>query len=172
MQATDVLPLLALLRHGRDSSWTVRSLAAELRFPPAAVQRSLTRLGETPVYEPKRRRISRSAAMELLEHALPFLAPARLGGPTRGVRTAWAAPVLSGRFGPTDDLPPVWPSPEGEARGLTVDPLHAAAVALATSDPWMYEMLALIDGIRLGDARVRGVARELLRERLEQAAAA
>jgi hypothetical protein len=172
MQAADLLSLLALLRRGRDASWTVRSLANELSLPPAAVQRSLARLGETPVYDPARRRIDRSAALELLEHALPFLAPARLGGPTRGIRTAWAAPVLSGRFASTDEQPPVWPAAVGDARGLAVEPLHAAALELARSDPWMYDMLALIDGIRLGDARVRGVARELLHERLARAAAA
>ncbi len=163
---------MTLLRHDRDSSWTVRSLAGELHLPPAAVQRSLARLGETPVYDAACRRVDRSAALELLEHALPFVAPARLGGPTRGVRTAWGAPVLAGRLAPTDEPPPVWPAPEGDARGLTVEPLHPAVVALAASDPWMYEMLALIDGIRLGDARVRSVARELLRERLAVAAAA
>ena len=32
-----------------------------------------------------------------------------------GKLTAWAAPVLSGRFAPTDELPPVWPAPEGDA---------------------------------------------------------
>jgi hypothetical protein len=166
MQAADLLPLLGLLRRDRDTSWTVRSLAHELHLPPAAVQRSLARLSETPVYDAPRRRVDRSSAMELLEHALPFLAPARLGGPARGLRTAWAAPALSGRFAPTDELPPVWPAAEGDARGLAVEPLHPAAVALAASDPWMYEMLALVDGVRLGDARVRGIAREALRERL------
>lgn len=171
MQPPDLLPLLALLRHTPDTSWTVRSLARELHLPPAAVQRSLARLSETPVYDAARRRVSRSAAMDLLEHALPFLTPTRLGGPTRGVRTAWAAPVFSGRLAPTDDPPPVWPSPEGESRGLAVDPLHPAVVALATDDPWMYDMLAIVDGIRLGDARVRGIARELLHERLTQASA-
>ncbi|MBS1869449.1 MAG: hypothetical protein JSS99_07270 [Actinobacteria bacterium] len=129
-------------------------------------------MGETPVYDAARRRIDRSAAMELLTHALPFVAPARLGGPTRGVRTAWAAPVLADRFAPTDELPPLWPAPEGDARGLTVEPVHPAVVELAANDSWMYDMLALIDGIRIGDARVRGVARELLNERLAQAAAA
>ncbi|HMJ01372.1 MAG TPA: hypothetical protein VK506_00440 [Conexibacter sp.] len=171
MQAANLLPLLALLRRGRDARWTVRSLAAELRMPPAAVQRSLARLGETPVYDAARRRVDRSSAIELLEHALPFVAPVRLGAPTRGVRTAWAAPVLSGRFAPTDELPPVWPAPEGDVRGLSVAPLHPAAVEIARGDPWMYEMLALVDGVRLGDVRVRGVARELLHERLAQAAA-
>lgn len=172
MQPGDLLPLLALLRHDRDTSWTVRSLASELHLPPAAVQRSLARLGETPAYHPTRRRVSRSAAMDLLEHALPFLAPTRLGGPTRGVRTAWAAPVLASRFAPTDDPPPVWPAPTGDSRGPAVEPLHPAAVAVATDDPWMYDMLAVLDGIRLGDARVRGIARELLHERLAQTPAA
>jgi len=32
----------------------------------------------------------------------------------------------------------------------------------------MYEMLALVDGVRVGDARVRGVVKELLRERLAE----
>lgn len=171
VQPPDILPLLALLRHDRSTSWTVRSLARELHLPPAAVQRSLARLSETPVYDAPRRRVSRSAAMDLLEHALPFLVPAHLGGPARGIRTAWAAPVLSGRLAPTDDPPPVWPSPEGDSRGPAVEPLHPAVVALAADDPWMYDLLAIVDGIRLGDARVRGIARELLYERLTQATA-
>jgi len=166
MQPSDLLPLLGLLRRAPDQEWTVRSLADELHLPPAAVQRSLARLDETPAYDATRRRVNRSATEELLRHALPFVAPARIGGPTRGVPTAWAAPALSGRFGPVDELPPVWPAAKGEVRGLAVEPLHPAAVNLARSDPWMYEMLALLDGIRLGDARVRGVAQKVLHRRL------
>jgi hypothetical protein len=173
MRPGDLLPLLGLLRHApSDPTWTVRSLADELHLPPAAVQRSLARLGETPAYDAVRRRANRSATEELLMHALPFVAPARLGGPTRGVPTAWAAPVLSGHFGPVDELPPVWPAPEGEVRGLAVEPVHPAVVDLAGSDPWMYEMLALLDVVRLGDARVSGIAQELLSDRLAKAAGA
>jgi hypothetical protein len=35
-------------------------------------------------------------------------------------------------------------------------------------DPWLYEMLALVDGIRVGDARVRGEAADLLQARLAE----
>lgn len=166
MRGNDLLPLLGLLRQTSESPWTVRSLADELHLPPAAVQRSLARLDETPAYDAVRRRVNRSATEELLRHALPFVAPARIGGLTRGVPTAWAAPALSPRFGAVDELPPVWPASKGKVRGLAVEPLHPAAVDLARSDPWMYEMLALLDGVRVGDARVRGVAQELLHERL------
>lgn len=167
MDDRDVLSLLGLLRHGSKPNWTVRSLARELRVPPASLHRSLARLGETPAYDATRGRINVSATMELFEHALPFVAPASLGAPTRGVPTAWAVLPLSDAIGAVGD-PPVWPSSAGEVRGRAVQPLHPAAISLATSDPWMYEMLALVDGVRVGDARVREVAKELLRERLAE----
>jgi hypothetical protein len=136
------------------------------------IQRSLARLDETPVYDAARRRVNRSATADFFEHALPFVAPGSLGAPTRGVPTAWAAAPLSRAIEEAGDLPPVWPSAEGELRGREVQPVHPAAVSFVKSDPWMYEMLALVDGIRVGDARVRGVAKELLRERLADGEAA
>ncbi len=53
-------------------------------------------------------------------------------------------------------------------RGLAVDPLHEGALHAARADPWLYEMLSLVDGVRIGDARVRGVAAELLHARLAE----
>jgi DNA-binding transcriptional MocR family regulator len=166
VRSRDVLPLLGVLRHGSDQTWTVRSLADELHLSQTAVQRSLARLGETPAYDAQHRRVNWSATMDLFGYALPFVAPASLGAQTRGVPTAWAAPPLSDALAAGGALPPVWPSSDGEVRGLAVTPLDAAALSLAASDPWMYEMLALVDGVRIGDARVRGVAKELLRDRL------
>lgn len=164
MQGSDLILLLGLIRH--DSEWSVRSLAKSLHLPQAAVQRSLARLDETPAYDASRRRVSWSATEELFQHAVPFIAPARLGGPTRGVPTAWAASPLSDQLSAMEELPPVWPAADGEVRGLSVEPLHAAVVRLAMADPWMYEMLALVDGVRLGDARVRGLSQDLLADRL------
>jgi hypothetical protein len=168
MRSRDVLPLLGVLRHGSEQTWTIRSLADELHLPQGAVQRSLARLGDTPAYDAKRRRVNWSATMDLFGHALPFVAPAWLGDPTRGVPTAWAAPPLSDAIGAGGDPPPVWPSSDGTVRGLAVTPLDAAVISLAASDPWMYEMLALVDAVRIGDARVRGVAKEFLRDRLTE----
>ena len=164
----DLLSLLGVVRHGSDPSWSVRSLADELLLPPMTLQRSLARLGATPAYDAARHRVNWSATMDLFEHALPYVAPAELGVPTRGVPTAWAVPPLSDAMGPAGDLPPVWPSSQGDVRGLAVEPVHAAAISLAGRDPWMYQMLTLVDGIRVGDARVRAVAKEILRERLAE----
>jgi len=163
LQSPDVLVLLGLLRH-ETSDWTVRSLAAELRLPSSSVQRALERLAAVRVFDPNRRRVNVGACEELILHALHFVAPASVGGETRGLPTAWAAPPLKEHLAGTDDLPPVWPDPHGEVRGLEVQPLHPRVVFLANADPEMYELLALIDGLRVGDARVRGLAVRLLRE--------
>lgn len=170
VRPADLLILLGLLRPDLPEDWSVRSLAGELHLPQAAVQRSLGRLGETPAYDPRRKRVSRSAAEELFAHAVPFIAPARLGAPTRGVATAWAAAPLSAQLSESGELPPVWPDAHGEIRGLAVVPLHDAVPDLARDDPWMYEALALVDGVRIGDARVRGLAHELLQARLREGA--
>jgi hypothetical protein len=166
LRPVDVLVLLGLLRPALAPGWSVRSLASELGLPQAAVQRSLARLGETPVYDRGRRRVNRSAAEELLVHSLALVAPAALGALTRGIPTAWAAAPLSQQIDAGDELPPVWPDPAGDVRGLAVAPLHGAAGDVARVDPWMHEMLALVDAMRIGDARTRGLATELLRARL------
>jgi hypothetical protein len=171
LRPVDIVVLLQLLRHpGKD--WTVRSLAGELHLPSASLQRSLERLGATPAFDAPRRRVSLSGCAELFEHALRFIAPVLRGGETRGLPTAWAVPPLSQHLAPVDELPPVWPHPLGEERGLEVQPLHPAVVSLARSDPAMYELLALVDALRVGDARTRELAAELLRERIRTSPAA
>jgi hypothetical protein len=52
-----------------------------------------------------------------------------------------------------------------------VRPLHGAATQAARHDTKLGERLALVDALRLGDARIRGVAAELLTDHLEQLAA-
>src|SRR5262249_48286872 len=109
LRPADLVVLLGLLRPALAPDWSVRSLASELELPQAAVQRSLARLGETPVYDAKRRRVNRTAADELLTRAVPYIAPSKLGAPTRGVPTAWAALPLSEHISGSE-LPPVWPA--------------------------------------------------------------
>ncbi|HEV2998621.1 MAG TPA: hypothetical protein VGX16_05895 [Solirubrobacteraceae bacterium] len=171
LRGVDILVLLELLRHP-VGDWTVRSLAERLHLPSASVQRSLERLGATPAFDMGRRRVSLDGSRDLFEHALRFIAPVIRGGETRGLATAWAVPPLSEHLAAVDELPPVWPDPLGEERGLEVAPLHPAVVSLARADLEMYELLALVDALRVGDVRTRGLAAELLRERIRTSPAA
>lgn len=163
IRAADIVVLLGLLWQ-RDRKWTIRSLADHLHMPPAAVQRSLARLGRTPAYDAATRRVSASASNELLTHALAFVAPAAVGAPVRGTLTAWGAPPLADEV--SGDEAPVWPDRRGTARGPSLEPLHACVPELARADPEMYELLALVDAVRVGRTRERQAALGHLRKRL------
>ena len=161
--------LLKLASHDRE--WTVRSLEADLGIPRAGVHRSLQRLRAAGLYDLDRRRTNLSQAEEFLVHAVRYLFPPEFGGETRGIPTAWAAQPLADELAPQSDLPPVWPDPHGHQRGIALAPLHPAVPALARRDPGLGERMALIDAIRSGDARVRGLAGKLLSRRLRRAPA-
>jgi len=83
----------------------------------------------------------------------------------------YARGSLAGELAPQNDLPPVWPYPHGRQRGIAVAPLHPALPGLAQRDPDLAERLALVDAIRMGDARIRNLAAELLGQRLARPAA-
>ncbi len=165
LKGQDIILLLRLLEDPED--WTVRSLADPLGFDPATVHRSLNRLGESRILNLAMRRADRSAAEEFLLHGFKYVFPVRQGGDTVGVPTAWAAPPLRNLVAaqPTEH-PPVWPHPLGEVRGIGIEPIHPKVPDIVHQLPGLGEDLAILDGLRLGDARLRELAAEELRRRL------
>lgn len=164
LRSHDVVPLIVLLTH--EDRWTMRDMAKRLHWPHASVQRSLSRLSEAGLYDKRRKRVPAAQAEEFLIHAVKYIAPARRGGETRGIPTAWAASPLVERLAPPDELPPVWAHPHGHVRGVELEALHPRVPNLAAEDPRSYEILALVDAVRAGDARVRELADGMLVDRL------
>lgn len=60
----------------------------------------------------------------------------------------------------------VWPDEEGGHMGTSLEPLHPAAPTAARANAQLYEMLALVDSLRVGKARERTMAARLLHDRL------
>jgi hypothetical protein len=106
-----------------------------------------------------------AALKEFLLHGAKYAFPATLGSPTRGMPTAYAAPPLASRISQPNELPPVWPDPTGEQRGISFHPLYPTAPTAAKRDRQLYELLALFDALRGGAARERQIATQLLSER-------
>ena len=168
LRGQDVLVLLWLAHSGQRPK-SVRALAGETHLSLASTQRALGRLGATGLYDARRRSVSAPHAEEFLLHAVRYVAPAERSGETRGVPTAWAAEPLISELVSTSALPPVWPHPDGQIRGLEFQPLHPAALLLAEKDESFYETLALVDALRgPADARTVRLAREILTARLRE----
>jgi hypothetical protein len=97
-----------------------------------------------------------------LLNGAPFTYPAVRGEITVGMPTAHAAPPLNSLLVIGNELPPVWPDPEGTQRGGSVMPLYPRVTEAARSDTRLYAMLALFDALRVGQARERTLAIEHL----------
>jgi hypothetical protein len=165
LKGEDVVLLLKLTHQSPD--WTVRTLESETTIPRSVVQRSLKRLWEAGLFDRRRRTANVSQTEEFLIHGLKYVFPGSINGESRGFTTAWAAkPLIEKVAARSNDLPPVWPSAQGDTRGLALEPLHSSVVEAAKRDPLLREQLTLVDAIRIGDARIRGLAAEMLSERL------
>jgi hypothetical protein len=114
--------------------------------------------GVTPIF---------SALEEFVIHGVRYAFPTEEKGIARGMPTARAAPPLVDELAPGDRMPPVWPDPQGEVRGVAIEPLYRSVPRAARQDAVLYELLALVDAIRIGGARERKLAESLLRPRLQ-----
>jgi MarR family len=170
-QALEPLDLLVALKlaAGRpaDDQFSVRELAASLGVPKSNIQRSMERLAAHAlvVVGPDGRRLNRLNARDLFAHGVRWIAPAKVGKIVLGLPTAHAAPPLASQL-PGDADPVVIPLDEGPVRGRSVTPIHPSAPAAAKNDHKLHELLAIVDGIRIGGAREREVAIAALKARL------
>lgn len=162
----DVLVLLKLIAKG-DEPWTQMQIASELSLSQSVVNRSLKNADRMGLYWPAKKRVNgRSLGDALIHGARYFLAPT-LGSEVRGLGTAWVVPPLSNELASADAMPPVWKDPMGDRRGMEIQPLHSNVPSAVRVDDRLYQLLALLDAIRIGGSRERSVASRLLKARLE-----
>lgn len=161
MKPQDVVVALKLLFEGEEQR-PYAVLASDLGMSASEVHGAVGRLREGRLVEIEGRRVRRRAFRDFLVSGIGHVFPAREGEPARGVPTAWAAPVLEGTFKTSGEGPPVWPHPKGTARGPSIAPLYKSVPDAVLKDSVLYDCLALVDTIRLGRARERKAAIEVL----------
>ncbi len=152
---------LALLR-GQNLSYA--ALSAAMRLSPYEAHAAVQRLAAARlmVAGASGHQISRAALREFLLHGARFAYPPVIGEATIGVPTAHAAKPLSEHFETGQALPPVWPHSQGQIRGTALLPLYPRLPEAAVADSELHELLALFDALRIGQARERKMASELI----------
>ena len=80
----------------------------------------------------------------------------------REIPTGVGAPVLASYFENSGILVPVWPDSSGQGWGAVVMPLYPSAPASAKKDAALYDLLAFFDALRMGTAREREMATQLI----------
>lgn len=148
----------------RDHGATYAALADGLGVSNSVAYRAVQRLEKAGLLVPEERRVMAEPFWNFLVYGTPHAFFAEPGPEAIGVPTAHSAPPLSAEFG--SDRPVVWSSAEGSIRGAAVEPLLKQAPQYPGRRPNLYRALALVDALRIGQARERKRAAQLLREYL------
>ncbi len=168
-KSLDIVVLLKLLLERRKSPYA--QLSEELGISASEIHAAVRRGIAAGLIDPESRLPLRKPLQDYLLHGVRYAFPAKLGPVVRGLPTAYAARPLSDKIS-SNDLPPVWPDPEGNIRGVAVEPLYGSVTKAAKRDSLLYELLALVDALRIGRARERNLAEEELKQRITHACAA
>jgi len=151
-----------------DQPWTYEALAERLGMSASGVHQAVVRAGTCGLLNRETRSPIRPALLEFLVHGVRYVFPAVLGRRRRGMPTGPSAEPLVRHLASTETSPLVWPHARGDARGESLMPLYRTVPLAAVCDPELYAVLTVIDGIRVGGARVREVAAAVLGELLSR----
>ena len=171
LKPQDVVVLAKLISYeGRRPS--IAQVGVDLALSSSEVHAALKRLAASRLIsnDLEEGRPLLAAVEEFLVHGVKYAFPAKRGEVTRGMLTSYAAPPLSVEIAGGSELPPVWPWPDGKHRGITLEPLYKTVPLGAQRDPFLYEILALLDALRDGRAREKRIAEKKLISRLHRQA--
>lgn len=141
---------------------TLAVLGDELAAAPSQVHASLRRLDEAGLLRPDSRATNPRALLEFVLGGVRYAFPAHRGPLRDGVPTAYSAAPLNASVDALDVV--VWPTTRQRdvVRGFSVTPLYRRAPMLRERSPETYQLLTIVDALRLGDPRVRPHARAAL----------
>ncbi len=163
MRPQDIVVLLKIIAIG-DNEWLHHTLAQDLGISQSEVSQSLNRSRYAGLIDDSRKNIMRMALLEFLQSGLRYVFPAKPGALVRGVPTAHSASPLNKIIQSDEDY--VWPSANGQSRGQAITPLYPSVLDAIKKDATLYELLALVDAIRVGKAREKELAKKELEKRL------
>ena len=164
LKPQDIVVLLKVC--GLKGEWTYSELAKSLKMSSSEVHAALKRCSTSGLYSDKRRRVLKSALEEFLVHGLKYVFPTQPGALVRGMPTAHSAEPLKDLLVTSDRDIYVWAFGSGKVKGQEIKPLYRSVPEAVSEDRGLYEMLCLVDGLRVGKVRERELAASELRKRL------
>ena len=163
MKPQDVLLLLKIISIGNEV-WNQKSMAEALCISQSEVSESIARSKFAGLLDSKGKIVMRLALMDFLQYAIKYVFPQRPGVVVRGVPTSHSASPLKEEIVSEEQY--VWPYSKGTVRGQSIVPFYPSVVEAALKDVNLYEILALVEALRVGRARERELAISILKEKI------
>jgi len=131
MRPQDIVLLLKILCYG-SKSWYNKELANDLFLSPSEVSNSLQRNAMCGLLDSEKKKVRVQALFEFLIYGIQYVFPEGVSNLSRGIPTAHSHPFMRSHL--ASDQIYVWPDPESEEKGLSVQPLYRGVVNAIKKD--------------------------------------
>lgn len=163
MRPHDIVILLKIAAKGKQK-WLMKDLSYELGISASEVSESINRSVIAGLISFNKKDLLKLNLLDFLNYGLRYVYPEQPGALVRGIATAHSAPPLNNII--VSQEPYVWPYGEGKVRGQAITPLHPKVPEAALKDHFFYELMALVDTLRVGRAREKELAFKELKQRI------
>jgi predicted transcriptional regulator len=163
MRPQDIVILLKIITYG-NNHWYIKDIANELFISQSEVSESLNRSVLAGLISGNKKRVMKSALFDFLICGLKYVYPVKPEAMLRGIKTSHSVLPLSREILSEEIY--VWPYAEGDTRGFAIEPLYSNVPKACLKDDKLYELLALVDAIRIGNKREFNLAVTELKQRL------
>ncbi len=167
MRPQDIVVLLKIISV-QNNNWRNIDIANALKISPSEVSEALNRCKIAKLIDSKKRKVHINSLKEFLIYGLKYVFPVEPGAIVRGIPTAHSAYPINERISTGREVY-VWPYAKGNQRGQAIEPLYKTLPATFNDDKLFYELLVIIDTIRVGRVREIKIAIEELEKRLKNA---
>lgn len=167
MRPQDIIVLLKIVSI-HDRKWRNIDIANALQLSPSEVSEVLNRCKIAGLIDSKKRNVHTNSFKEFLIYGLKYVFPVEPGAIVRGIPTAHSASPINEQISSGGDVY-VWPYAKGTQRGQAIEPLYKTLPAISQVDKMFYELLAIVDTLRVGRAREIKIAIDELEKRLQYA---
>jgi len=165
IKGQDILVLLKLLLLGKQKL-SMAKIADSLGLSSSEVCEGMKRLSTSGLLDYELKIPVKSAMEEFLIHGFKYVFPAKLGSIDRGVLTAFPVFPFNEKIISSGNENYVWAYHEGESRGIVVEPLYHSVPEAVKNDIKLYELLVMLDILRLGKIREQEIAKKELIKRI------
>lgn len=167
MRPQDIVVLLKIIAlDGRE--WRNIDIANAILLSPSEVSEALNRCKIAGLVDSKKRKVNINSFTEFLIYGLKYVFPTEPGAIVKGIPTAHSAYPINEYISSGKDVY-VWPYAKGDHRGQAIEPLYKTLPQIVQGDELFYELLTIVDTIRVGRVREIKVAIDELNKRLKHA---
>lgn len=163
MKPQDVVVLAKLIAINNPDN-TQMALSEMLYMSQSEISTSISRSSYAGLLMNKGKEVNRKLFFDFIKYGLAVVFPQHPGAIVRGTLTAHSAPPLDMEIVSEEKY--VWPYAKGRARGQSIAPLYNTVPKAVVLDHSLHELLALMDAVRVGKAREKNLALELLEQRI------